>query len=396
MTSSTGFIAPGWEPVRDAFEHNFSSDLEVGAACSVYHRSVEVVRLAAGLTAPAADATPYRDDTLQLVFSTTKGIAAIALAICVDRGLLSYDDRVADHWPEFAANGKGSITITQLVSHQAGLFTVDGTPTLEQALDWSWITARLAEQRPLWEPGTGHGYHALTFGWLVGELVRRVDPAHRPIGRFVEEEISGPVNAEFWIGLPEQYDGRVAPLVAPELPTDPGMLALIEQFLGPNTNAGRALTLNGAFAGEGTVDAALFDTRAVRGAEIPAANGIGTAAGLARIYAAVIDEVDGVRLVSPATLERARTVVTPTGEGDACLIMPTTFGLGFMTSGTFSPFAGPGSFGHPGLGGSVAFAHPERELAFAYVMNRMADNLSGDVRAQRIIQAAARCADATR
>ena len=169
---------------------------------------------------------------------------------------------------------------------------------------------------------------------------------------------------------------------------DPAVKAMLEQFMGPNSPGGQALSLNGAFAGEGT-----FNRRDVHAAEIPAANGISNARSLARAYAATIGEVDGVRLLKASTVDTARRTVTPEGEADTCLIVPTTFGMGFMTHGAFTPYAGPGSFGHPGAGGSVAFALPEKELGFAYVMNQMAENLANDLRAQALTDAAAACAD---
>jgi CubicO group peptidase (beta-lactamase class C family) len=391
-----GSVAPGWESVRAAFEANLTSGEEVGAQVAVYHQGVKVVDLWGG-SFDRSD-RPYDDRTLQLVFSTTKGVTAIAVAMCVQRGLLSYDDPVAAHWPEFAAAGKGDVTVAQLLSHQAGLPTVDGEITLDEALDWDTVTAWLAATAPMWPVGSTHGYHALTFGWLAGELVRRVDPVHRSLGTFVADEIVRPLAAgdpgcELWIGLPESEEHRVAPILGAPISaesSDPALKALLEQFLGPGSLGGRALSLNGAF-GEG-----VFNDRRVHAAEIPAANGIGSARALARIYAATIGEVDGVRLLEPEVMERARTTVTPANEPDACLIMPTTFGMGFMTHGMFSPYAGPGSFGHPGAGGSVAFAQPERRLAFAYAMNRMAQNLANDLRAQRLTDAAASCADAAR
>lgn len=391
MTTAFGEVAPGWEAVREAMEHNLAHTEEVGASVSVYHRGQRVVHLWGGRFDEASE-TPYDDRTLQLVFSTTKGITAVAVAMCAERGLIDYDAPVAAYWPEFAAEGKGDITVAQLLSHQAGLFTIDGNPTLDEVLDLEWITDRLARQKPLWEPGTAHGYHAVTYGWLAGELVRRVDPAHRTLGVFVQDEIAGPLGVELWIGLPEAFEPRVSPIIPTEPPTDPAVLAMMEQFVGPNTNAGRALSVSGAFSATGGIDGNVFNTRQVHAAEIGAANGISNAASLARVYAATLGEVDGVRLLRPETVERVRVTVTPPGEPDACLLMGTTFGMGFMTSGAFSPFAGPGSFGHPGAGGSVAFAHPELELGMAYVMNRMAQNLAGDLRAQRLIEAAAACA----
>lgn len=395
MSNVAGVVAPGWEPVRDAFAANFGTTEEVGAGAAVYHRGVRVVDLWGG-SFDAEGITPYGEDTLQLVFSTTKGITAIALAMCVERGLIGYDDPVAKHWPEFAAHGKPDATVAQLVSHQCGLYTVDGPITLEEALDWPTVTARLADTAPRWPIGAKHGYHALTYGWLAGELVRRVDPGERSLGTFVREEIVEPLGAELWIGLPEHLEPRVSRMLAAPPVADPAMAALAAQFMGPGTPAGDALSLNGAFGGIGQPLAAgdmAFNLPAVHAAEIPAANCITNARSLARVYAATMAPVDGVQLLGDKTREVARTTVTPEGEPDACLLMNTTFGMGFMTHGPFTPYAGPGSYGHPGAGGSVAFAQPERELACAYVMNQMAGNLAGDMRAQAIIDAAAACAD---
>ena len=390
-TNIGGEVAPGWEPVRDAFIANFNEAEEVGAGVSVYHRGRKVVDLWGGSFDEQGSA-PYSDDTLQLVFSTTKGITAIAVAMCVERGLLSYDEKVSTYWPEFAAHGKGDATVAQLLSHQCGLYTVDGDITLAEALDWPTVTARLADTRPRWPIGTAHGYHALTYGWLAGELVRRVDPAGRSLGGFVRDEIVTPLGGELWIGLPEQFESRVSPMIGGLNPAggddvDPAVKAMLEQFMGPNSPGGQALSLNGAFAVDGA-----FNRRDVHAAEIPAANGITNARTLARIYAATIGEVDGVRLLKPATVEKVRTTVTPTGEADTCLIFPTAFGMGFMTHTMFSPFGGPGSFGHPGAGGSVAFAHPEHGLGVAYVMNKMAANLANDLRAARLSDSAVACA----
>ena len=213
-----------------------------------------------------------------------------------------------------------------------------------------------------------------------------IDPAHRSIGKFVHDEVAAPIGAEFYIGLPAALEPRVSPLVgrmAGEPNPDPAVQQMIDMFLGPESRAGRALSLNGALA-----DETLLNSPAIHAAEFPAFNGITNAASLAKIYAATLGPVDGVQLVDDATREVARATVTPAGEADACLIIPTSFGMGFMTSSMFSMFAGPGSYGHPGLGGSVGMAQPERQLAVGYVMNQMATNLAGDVRAQRIIDAA--------
>jgi CubicO group peptidase (beta-lactamase class C family) len=386
--NADGFVAPGWEPVKAAFEKNFELGEEVGASAAVYHRGVRVVDIWGG-SFDATNDRPYDDSTLQLMFSTTKGIVAIAVAMCVQRGLLDYDEKVATYWPEFAAHGKGGATVAQLMSHQCGLIAPDAPVTLADALDWKTITTMLADTKPDWPIGSGHGYHAVTFGFLAGELIRRADG--RSPGQFLADEIAGPLGVELWIGLPEEQEPRVSPIIGRPLNEDnpnPAIRAMLEMFLGPETRGGRALFLNGALQ----VDDA-FNRRDVHAAEVPAANGIGTAHALAKLYAATMSPIDGVQLLNEATRERARATVTPADEPDLCLVMPTTFGMGFMTYGMFTPFAGAGSYGHAGAGGSNAYAQPERDLAVGYVMNKMAANLAADGRAQRITQAAAGVVD---
>ncbi|MCX6542380.1 MAG: serine hydrolase, partial [Actinobacteria bacterium] len=278
----------------------------------------------------------------------------------------------------------------QLLSHQVGLYTVDGPITIEEALDWNTITARLADTAPRWPIGTAHGYHALTYGWLAGELVRRVDPTHRSLGTFVQEEITQRLDIDLWVGLPAEFVKRVSPILASQPNLDPAVAAMMAQFMGPGTPGGDALSLNGAFNAEsaaGGLGTSVFNTSRVLAAEIPAANGVSNAPSLAKVYAATMAPIDGVQLISDAVRNVARVTVTPENEPDNCLIMPTTFGMGFMTSGPFSLFAGPGSYGHPGAGGSVAFAQPERQFSFAYVMNQMANNLAADMRAQALVDA---------
>ena len=386
--NSDGYVAPGWEAVQAEFEMNFELGEEVGASAAVYHRGNKVVDIWGGSFDATGD-RPYDDSTLQLVFSTTKGIVAIAVAMCVQRGLIDYAEKVSTYWPEFVAHGKGEATVAQLLSHQCGLIAPDAPVTLAEALDWKTITAMMADTKPDWPIGTGHGYHALTFGWLAGELIRRTDG--RSPGQFVADEIAGPLGVELWIGLPEEMEPRVSPIIGRPLNEDnpdPAIKQMLEMFLGPDTRGGRALLLNGAFAIDGA-----FNRRDVHAAEIPAANGISTASALAKVYAATMTTVDGVRLINDETRDQARATLTPAGEPDLCLIMPTTFGMGFMTHGMFTPYSGPGSFGHSGAGGSNAFAQPERELAVGYAMNKMAANLAADARAQRITDAAAVVAD---
>ena len=392
--SLSGTCVAGWEHVHDAVLTNFAAGEEVGCNVAVYHKGELVVDLVAGWT-DRTKTKEYAADSLQLVFSTTKGVTATAVAMCVERGLLSYSQPVAHYWPEFAQHGKGNITVAQLLSHQAGLYTVNKPMEVAEILHWNTITAELAAMAPLWEPGTEHGYHALTFGWLAGELIRRVDG--RGVGQFIQEEIAAPLGVELYVGLPEALEHRVVPLLmgqghdkpkGPETEEAKKTRELIEQFMGPNTPGGKALSLSGSWTGEG-----LMNRSDVLRAEIPAANGVTNARSLAAMYAALQHPVNGVQLLSSAMRDAAFTVQTPKNEPDTCLIGPTSFAMGYMAASEFTPYVGEGSCGHPGFGGSVAFLQPQRQLAFGYVMNKLADNLVGDLRAKTLMDAAARCAD---
>ena len=380
-------VASGWEPVRAAFLEGFDKNEEHGAGVAVYHRGQCVVDLMGGWR-DKDHTVPYGTDALQVVFSTTKGITSIAVAMCVERGLLEYSEKVATYWPEFADKGKSEVTVAQLLSHRAGLYTVDGDITLEEALDWDTVTGRLAVTAPRFPVDSTHGYHAITFGWLAGELVRRV--SGKSIGQFVRDEIAAPLDAEFHIGLPEELEPRVARLMAHPIPKfTPEVAKLMMERSAPGTKGAEALGLNGAF-GNG-----VFNKPEVHRAMIPGANGIGNARSLARIYAATVGEVDGVRILGEDTRARATVSNTPKGEMDQVLISETDFAMGFMVHCPRTPFSGPTSFGHDGAGGSSSFADPSRELGFSYVMNTMMTVADSDPRRERLIAAAAKCADAS-
>lgn len=371
-----GAVAPGWEAVREAFVANLAGGFEQGAACAVYHRGRKVVDLSGGWW-DRERTTPYPADALQVVFSAGKGVAAVLLAQLVERGEVDPDAPMAEYWPEFAAGGKAAVTVAQAVSHQAGIPAVDRTLTLDEALAWDPIVSALAEQAPLWELGSGHGYHPLTYGWIVGELLRRVTGVWP--GALLAREAAGPLGLDLWFGLPESVESRVSPMVGADPPTDPAVLQMLMAQMGPGTIGGRAFFLDGTFGN-------VWNQRDVHAAEVLAAGGIGDARSLARLYAACIGEVDGVRLLQPGTVDRVRAVRS---EGpDRCLVKRTCFGLGFMLPCDFEPLGGPGSFGHPGAGGSVAWALPEQDLAFAYVVNRMAAGLGADPRSIRLADAA--------
>jgi CubicO group peptidase (beta-lactamase class C family) len=382
MTAS-GTTAPGFEGVRDAFDANFAKGLEIGAAFSAYHRGQKVVDLWGG-TADVATNRPWDERALALVFSTTKGATAICANKLAQEGALDVDAPVAKYWPEFAAGGKGDLPVKFLLSHQAGLAWIDREMTLDEALSWDPVVDALAEQVPHYEPGSQHGYHATTYGWLVGEVVKRV--SGKSVGTYFRDEIAAPLGLDFWIGLPESEEARVAPLVGgladPALNADPEVRKLINDVMGPDTLLGKAL-----FAPGGSLsDPDVWNSRALHAAEIPAAGGIGDARSLARMYAACIGAVDGVRLLTESQLQLATTQLT-TGPNTVLLDMDIQFGLGFMLRSSLIQLGGPRSFGHFGAGGSVGWADPDAELSFGYVMNRMDMGLAGDARSYDLINA---------
>jgi CubicO group peptidase (beta-lactamase class C family) len=278
--------------------------------------------------------------------------------------------------------------VRHLLTHQAGLAWVDEELTLDQVLAWDPIVEALARQAPLWEPGSAHGYHAVTYGNLVGEVVRRI--TGRSLGTYFREEVAEPLGLDFWIGLPEALEPRVAQLVGnlgavegAEL--DEATRALIEQFMGPDTMLGKALTVNGAFQRHDE-PGNVFNTRAVHAAEIPAANGICDARSLARMYAGCIGEVDGVRVLGEEQMRDASTQRT-SGPNTVLLDMDIQFGLGFFVRSSIMTIGGPASFGHAGAGGSLGWADPDAGFAFGYVMNRMAEAIAGDLRSASLIEA---------
>ncbi len=383
MTQINGTVADGFGAVADAFERNFAEHGELGAAFSLYVDGEVAVDIWAGV-ADRQSGRLWTDDTLQLVYSTTKGAAAICVARLVEAGLVSYDDPVATHWPEFGANGKEAVTLRQLMSHQAGLPYATAPLNFDDLMAVTPVVEALAAQAPVWEPGTTHGYHAVTYGWLAGELVRRVDG--RRIGQYFAEEIARPLGLDFWIGLPESEEPRVSRLEAAPPPTDPEALAMMMQIAGPGTMGFNALFMSGVMLA-GPADA--FNSRAVHATEMPAANGITTARSLARMYAATVGAVDGVRLLDDDTAEtvRAEAVNGP----DACLVVPSRFGMGFMLDGELTPMLSSSSFGHAGAGGSLGYADPEANVGYGYVMNQMAGGIAGDPRTVALNDAVRSC-----
>lgn len=372
-------VAPGFEPVRDAFVANFERG-EVGASCCVYVDGRPVVDIWGGTLAPGS-AEPYTNQQVQLVLSATKGAMAICAHRLAERGDLDFNAPVASYWPEFAAAGKQHIPVRWLFSHQAGLVTMDAPLGVAELCAWMPAVEALAAQKPYWEPGTAHGYHAWTYGWLVGEVLRRI--TGRTPGQILADEIAEPLGIDFWVGLPEEELARVAPL-HPAPPPPPGATPdrLTAQLMDPNGLAYKAFLIPNGLLG------ALNQPVFLR-AQVPGANGVASARSLARMYAACIGEQDGVRLLRPETV--AAATVPQTSGADRVLTFASRFGLGFQLSFAERPMAGEGSFGHYGLGGSVGFAHHERRLAFGYAANQMLPGGTVDPRSKALIDATLAC-----
>ena len=385
-----GHVEPGFEGVRDAFANNFAEHGEVGATYAFYVDGTQVVDLWGGERPDRG--VPYDGDTLQIVFSSTKGAAAACAHLLAQRGQLDLDAPVVTYWPEFGQAGKDHIPVRWLLSHQAGLPTIDAELSREEALAWEPVIHALEVQKPYWEPGTAHGYHALTYGYLVGEVVRRVDG--RTLGTFFREELAEPLGLDFWIGLPEEYEPRVAPMI----PMGAGDGASLEDLLGADSLMVRALNLNGALAGDLASNANQRDFRA---AELPAANGVANARSLARLYAALIGGVDGgppEAMLDAEQIGVARALQT--SGLDQVLSLPgfdveSTIALGFWAASPFAPMGGRHAFGHYGAGGSVGFADPEHHVAGGYVMSKMDMGVSGDPRSSALIRASYEAAGAT-
>jgi CubicO group peptidase (beta-lactamase class C family) len=368
-------VAPGFEAVRAEFERNFAEQREIGAAVTAYWRGEKVVDLWGGRRAPEGEA-PWNEDTMVIVMSTTKGLAAMTLAIANARGWLDYDAPVARYWPEFAANGKAAITVRELLGHEAGLAVLDEKLTIEKLRDLDAMARLLARQKPAWPPGTRHGYHTLTVGLYMQELVRRVDPAHRTLGRLFRDEVAVPLNLEFYIGLPPEIPEERLARVKPLSPWR-GLLAL--RYTPPAVTMKMiwpGSLLRKSFLGL-TVDAS--DRRYLE-IEVPAGNGVGTARAIARAYSAFAE--GGAELgITPETFTRITAPPEVARARDEVLGVASYFSLGFLRPGPDLAFgSSPRAFGAPGAGGSLGFADPDARLGYAYVMNKLDFYLENDPR----------------
>jgi len=385
-----GRVDSGFEAVGDAFAQNFISRRELGGACCVYHKGRKVVDLWGGVR-NRETGEPWERDTMVIVYSATKGLAAMTLAVAHSRGWLDYDERVCTYWPEFAQQGKDRITVRQLLAHQAGLFAINEPVDRNVVADLDRLAVVLARQKPEWAPGTRQAYHALTLGFYENELLRRIDPRHRSIGRFFQDEIATPLGVDVYIRLPETMpNSRLATL------SPPGRLEMLFgfplratlAFMNRRSNINRALVRNPGSA------IALDDRRIyARNLEVPSGGAVGTARGIARAYSAFA--TGGCELgLSRATIDllEAPAIAPSRGFYDECMKGDgVEFSLGFMKSCRTWPFGSRRSFGSPGAGGSLGFADPASGIGYAYVTSQMGTSLTGDPREVALRDAAYSC-----
>ena len=386
-----------FQNVRLEFERNFWYRNEQGAACAIYHRGKKVVDLWGGFRCAKAR-KPWTEQTLVLTFSVSKGMAAAAMAVAHSRELFDLDEAVAAYWPEFATSGKRDITVRQLLTHQAGLISID-TPLDAQTLDnLDLMASILAEQRPAWRPGSRHGYHALTLGWYQNELIRRVDPQRRSIGTFFQDEIARPLGVEFYIGLPTDIEEE--------------RLARTEGFhrsavLGHITELPVGMVLAGIWPRSlvaRSVGNPQFDNPAdvggpeYRGVEIPSANGIGQARAIAKIYAVLAGDGRELGISARTKEELSAPAATPKlGTRDAVLKMDTRYGFGFSRPSNAIRFGTDHrAFGAPGAGGSFGMADPSEQLGYAYLTNKMGFRIFDDPREKAVRDACYGCLAALR
>jgi CubicO group peptidase (beta-lactamase class C family) len=378
-----GFAEPGYGGVADAFAANFDEG-EVGAAVAVEVGGVRVVDLWAGDAHPHGNDQPegagrWRADTLAVMFSCGKGVTSLCIYLLVQDGLLDLDQPMAAYWPEFAAEGKDRLTVRQALAHRAGLPVLDGPTTRADVLDWDTMTSRLAAQKPLWEPDASYHYHAVTFGWLAGEIIRRLS-GQLP-GDFVASRLTDPLGLELWVGLPAEQHGRVATILPPT--PSPDQLAApvparteVDEFLE------RTVSLNGGLAAPGQDVFSVFTEPEILSAQLPAANGVATARSLARLYSCAVTGEQ--RLL---TRESITDATRPVSSGPSMFDPEdaSIFGTGFGLEQPDSPLLGPRSFGHGGAGGKQAFGDDDAEVGFAYLNNWFGTD--PDTRASSLVDA---------
>ena len=388
--SLRGCYAADFEPLVDAFVHNFDEQGEVGASVCVTLDGDPVVDLWGG-TKNLEQQTPWEEDTMCVVFSSTKGAVALAAHTLIADGELDLDAPVARYWPEFASRGKEDATVRMMLDHSVGVPAIREKLKDKGCCDWEYMVERLEREEPFWKPGSRNGYHMANFGWTVGELVRRT--AGQSLGAYFRDAIAEPTQAECWIGLPESEEPKVAPVI-PFKPVRGAELGAFTKALISDAQSIPSL----AFYNQGGFSP---NSRACRAAEIGGGGAVANARGLARIYApfACGGELNGRCFVDADTLAAMGEVAVATHE-DATLLIPTRFSLGFMKSmdnrrvhavDKSSAIFSSSAFGHVGAGGSVGFADPAARMSFGYAMNKMGPGILMNERGQSLVDAAYRC-----
>lgn len=361
----------------EAFRANFDEGHELGAACAIYQGDRCVLDVWGG-TADSETARPWNRDTVAPVFSVTKGVAALCILTLVERGMLDLDRPVAAYWPEFGAHGKAAVTIRAALAHRAGVPLLSGSVTTDDLADTAHMSARLAAEGPLFEPGTAHLYHAVTIGWITSELVRRV--TERSIGQWLDEQLAQPRKLNLRIGRASSASLDIARVEVP--------LANDTPALDPQLLWARPISLNGLITPSMSGLAAALNRPAMQQVELAGANGLADARSLAKIYAEAVHGVDGERLLSPALVASACRVMSQ-GEQWGIYLPGPTWGAGVMLPWSVQPMLGAESFGHDGAGGGLAFAHPPSGITFAYVRNRAGPPNVVDPAVYRVVNALA-------
>jgi CubicO group peptidase (beta-lactamase class C family) len=366
--------------ITPLFEENFQKLGELGAAVSIWQNGKAIVDLNRGFK-DARREYPWVSDTLVLIWSATKGLGSACVLHVLQEHKIDIERRVAEFWPEFAQAGKENITLAQLLSHQAGLAALDRKTDV---LDYPSVIAALEEQKPLWPPGTAHGYHARTFGYLLDELVRRI--TRQSLSEYWRKTFAGPLNLDLWIGLPEKENPRVATIYAAKAGNPPQPKQFYVDLVSPGTLARKTFT-----SPHGLHAASAMNNPTIRAEPIVSFGGIGSANSLAKFYAMLANggEIDGRTFFSEKTMSWMKTTLT---DGiDRVFQIPTAFSAGFMKDATSSMRRifgrSTSSFGHPGAGGSHAFADPENKISFAYVMNQMEQSVLPNEKSLRLVDA---------
>lgn len=376
-----GYVADGFERIKERFAAIITQAPNSGAAVSVWHEGRNIVNLWGGI-ADRNSKTPWAEDTKAVVFSCTKGLMSLAIAQLYQEGKIDYDDLVVNYWPEYKGLGKDGTTIRDLVSHRAGVpFFADDIEEY-QVIDWDFMVSKIEQESAIWKPGSQYAYHAITHGWLTGEIIRRVTGISP--GKYLAKNVSSPLKADSWLGLPEELESKVAVSYPHE-----DLISFFVELKKKNTPEGnfliRSLTLGNAFSMNLVGDRKDFNSPLVHQSEIPGAGAISTAHGISKIWSSVVHETDGIRLLSDATVDSV-TKVQSEGKPFTNLEPPYgKFGMGFQLDSEARRYLTSKSFGHDGAGGQCAFADPVHKIGFSFITSEMRGGEIADDRATSLI-----------